>query len=130
MAHADPTPLMPHATAAWLVDNTGLTFAQIAEYCGIHVLEVQAIADETAGTRYTGRDRDAAGEDREPDVVIEEITGAGEEVTGPEAQAFLARRRYLRETSDAELLDKRLSVTPSAALYSSLKALLGPGCLL
>ncbi|ATD70473.1 methyltransferase [Gordonia amicalis] len=53
-----------------------------------------------------------AGEDREPDVVIEEITGAGEEVTGPEAQAFLARRRYLRETSDAELLDKRLSVAP------------------
>ena len=56
MAHADPTPLMPHATAAWLVDNTGLTFAQIAEYCGIHVLEVQAIADETAATKYTGRD--------------------------------------------------------------------------
>ena len=56
MAHADPTPLMPHATAAWLVDNTGLTFAQIAEYCGIHVLEVQVIADETAATKYTGRD--------------------------------------------------------------------------
>ena len=53
---AQPTPLMPHATAAWLVDNTGLTFAQIAEYCGIHILEVQAIADETAATKYTGRD--------------------------------------------------------------------------
>ena len=47
MANADATPLMPHATAAWLVDNTGLTFVQIAEYCGIHILEVQAIADET-----------------------------------------------------------------------------------
>ena len=35
MATADATPLMPHATAAWLVDNTGLTFVQIAEYCGI-----------------------------------------------------------------------------------------------
>ena len=56
MATADATPLMPHATAAWLVDNTGLTFAQIAEYCGIHILEVQAIADETAATKYTGRD--------------------------------------------------------------------------
>ncbi|SDU50838.1 hypothetical protein SAMN04488548_1341684 [Gordonia westfalica] len=44
--------------------------------------------------------------------MIEEITGAGEEITGPEAQAFLTRRRYLRETSDAELLDKRLSVAP------------------
>ena len=56
MANANPTPLMPHATASWLVDNTGLTFVQIAEFCGLHILEVQAIADETAGTRYTGRD--------------------------------------------------------------------------
>src|SRR3546814_9962209 len=56
MANANPTPLMPHATAAWLVDNTGLTFVKIAEYCGIHILEVQAIADETAATKYTGRD--------------------------------------------------------------------------
>ncbi|MBD0864034.1 methyltransferase [Gordonia sp. zg691] len=53
-----------------------------------------------------------AGEQREADVVIEEITGAGEEVTGYEAQAFLARRRYLRETSDPELLDRRLSIAP------------------
>jgi hypothetical protein len=56
MAQTAATPLMPHATAAWLVDNTGLTFAQIAEFCGLHILEVQAIADETAGTKYTGRD--------------------------------------------------------------------------
>jgi hypothetical protein len=40
------TPLMPHATAAWLVDNTGLSFSQIAEFCGIHILEVQAMADD------------------------------------------------------------------------------------
>lgn len=56
MANANPTPLMPHATAAWLVDETGLTFAQIADFCGIHILEVQAIADETAASKYTGRD--------------------------------------------------------------------------
>ncbi len=49
-------PLMPHATASWLVDNTALSFVQIAEFCGLHILEVQAIADETAGTKYTGRD--------------------------------------------------------------------------
>lgn len=49
-------PLMAHATAAWLVDNTGLTFIQIAEFCGLHILEVQAIADDTAGTKLTGRD--------------------------------------------------------------------------
>jgi len=49
-------PLMPHATASWLVDNTALGFEQIAEFCGLHILEVQAIADDTAGTKYTGRD--------------------------------------------------------------------------
>ena len=49
-------PLMPHATASWLVDNTSLSFQQIAEFCGLHILEVQAIADDTAGTKLTGRD--------------------------------------------------------------------------
>ena len=50
-----PTPLMPHATASWLVDSTGLTFDQIAEFCGLHILEVQAMADDLAGAKYTGR---------------------------------------------------------------------------
>src|SRR3569833_3135736 len=49
-------PLMPHATASWLVDNTSLSFQQIAEFCGLHILEVQAIADDTAGTKQTGRE--------------------------------------------------------------------------
>ncbi|WP_448660259.1 DUF1013 domain-containing protein [Sphingomonas sp. CJ99] len=49
-------PLMPHATAAWLVDNTALSFQQIADFCGLHILEVQAIADDTAATKLTGRD--------------------------------------------------------------------------
>lgn len=39
------TPLMPKATAVWLIDNTGLTFDQIAEFCGLHTLEVKGIAD-------------------------------------------------------------------------------------
>ncbi len=55
-------PLMPHATAAWLVDNSSLTFEQIAEFCGLHILEVQAIADDTAATKLTGRDPVRAGE--------------------------------------------------------------------
>lgn len=49
-------PLMPHATASWLVDNTALSFEQIADFCGLHILEVQAIADDTATTKLTGRD--------------------------------------------------------------------------
>ena len=55
-------PLMPHATAAWLVDNTSLSFSQIAEFCGLHILEVQAIADDTAATKLTGRDPIRSGE--------------------------------------------------------------------
>ena len=38
-------PLMPMATAVWLVENTTLTFKQIAEFCRLHVVEVQGIAD-------------------------------------------------------------------------------------
>ncbi len=38
-------PLMPKATAAWLLDNTTLTFEQIAEFCHLHPLEVQSLAD-------------------------------------------------------------------------------------
>ena len=57
-----PTPLMPHATATWLIDNTGLSFEQISDFCGLHILEVQAMADDLAGSKYTGRDPLHAGE--------------------------------------------------------------------
>ena len=39
------TPFMPKATAVWLVENTTLTFKQIAEFCNLHELEVKGIAD-------------------------------------------------------------------------------------
>ena len=55
-------PLMPHATAAWRVENSSLSFSQIAEFCGLHILEVQAIADDTAATKLTGRDPIRSGE--------------------------------------------------------------------
>ncbi|HJK87606.1 MAG TPA: DUF1013 domain-containing protein [Candidatus Megaira endosymbiont of Hartmannula sinica] len=38
-------PLMPKATAVWLIDNSSLSFRQIAEFCGMHILEVKSIAD-------------------------------------------------------------------------------------
>ncbi|WP_181950875.1 DUF1013 domain-containing protein [Aurantiacibacter spongiae] len=53
---------MPHATASWLVDNTALSFTQIADFCGLHILEVQAMADDLAGAKYTGRDPVHSGE--------------------------------------------------------------------
>lgn len=49
-------PLMPKATTVWLVENTTLTFDQIAEFCGLHALEVQAIADDEAAIGIIGFD--------------------------------------------------------------------------
>jgi hypothetical protein len=58
MAH----PLMPMATAVWLVENSALTFEQISAYCGLHHLEVQAIADDEVATGMQGLDPIAGGE--------------------------------------------------------------------
>ena len=66
------------------------------------------------------------GEARTPDRVLEEITGAGEEVTGYEAQAFLARRAYLRETSDADLLAALRRAVPASKGNTRRLASLGP----
>ena len=49
-------PLMPKATAIWLVENTGLTFEQIANFCGLHELEVQGIADGDVAVGMRGYD--------------------------------------------------------------------------
>lgn len=48
-------PLMPKATAMWLIDNTALTFTQISEFCGLHEIEVQALADAEVGRGITAR---------------------------------------------------------------------------
>lgn len=49
-------PLMPKATAVWLVENTALSFEQIAEFCGMHMLEIQAIADGDVAFNIMGLD--------------------------------------------------------------------------
>ena len=55
-------PLMPKATAVWLVDNTALTFRQIADYCQLHELEVKGIADGDVAQGIKGLDPVAAGQ--------------------------------------------------------------------
>ena len=55
-------PLMPKATAVWLIDNTGLTFRQIADFCKLHELEVKGIADGDVAMGIKGLDPIAAGE--------------------------------------------------------------------
>jgi uncharacterized protein len=55
-------PLMPKATAVWLVDNTTLTFDQIADFCSLHVLEVKGIADGDVAQGIKGLDPIANGQ--------------------------------------------------------------------
>lgn len=55
-------PLMPKATAIWLVENTALTFDQISEFCHLHILEIQAIADGESGGSMIGLDPITAGQ--------------------------------------------------------------------
>jgi len=61
-AQEAPTLLMPKASAIWLIDNTTLTFEQVAEFTGLHKVEVQALADEDVGYGIVGRDPVTSGE--------------------------------------------------------------------
>ncbi len=55
-------PLMPKATAVWLVENTALSFEQIAAFCGLHLLEIRAIADGEVAAGMVGMDPVASGQ--------------------------------------------------------------------
>lgn len=56
------TPLMPKATAVWLFENSTLTFEQIAEFCGMHPLEVKGIADGEVAVGIVGIDPATTGQ--------------------------------------------------------------------
>jgi hypothetical protein len=76
-------PLMPKATAMWLVENTSLTFEQIASFCGLHPLEVQGIADGEVGAGIRGLDPVSGGQ-----LTREEIARCQQD---PKARLQLAR---------------------------------------
>ena len=54
--------LMPKATAVWLIENTALTFGQVADFCSLHPLEVQSIADGEVAVGMAGFDPIANGQ--------------------------------------------------------------------
>ena len=74
-------PLMPKATAVWLVENTALTFDQIADFCKLHPLEVRSIADGDAAQGIKGLDPIQSGQ-----LTREEIADAE---AHPEAEAVI-----------------------------------------
>jgi hypothetical protein len=61
-------PLMPKATAVWLIDNTSLSFEQIADFCGMHPLEIKGIADEDVAKGIKGIDPIATGQISRDDI--------------------------------------------------------------
>jgi hypothetical protein len=69
----DRTPLMPKATAVWLVDNSSLTFEQIAEFCGLHVLEVKGIADGDVAHGIKGMDPISSGQLSREEIAAAEL---------------------------------------------------------
>jgi hypothetical protein len=113
---------------AWVVQRE---MADPAEYVALWLKDAGETGGSAAGTASDWLDYFAAekvtgigmglitlrhnGSD-DPDVVLDEITGVGEEVTGAEAAAFLARRAWLRGASDVDLLGARLSLAPSVIL--------------
>jgi hypothetical protein len=83
----DRTPLMPKATAVWLVDNTSLTFEQIAEFCGLHVLEVKGIADGDVAHGIKGMDPISSGQlSREEIAAAEEDTSHRLKLSEPKVE--------------------------------------------
>lgn len=100
-------PLMPKATAIWLLDNTTLTFEQIADYCHLHSLEVQAIADGEIAVGMAAIDPVARG-----DLTMEEIERCSKDpklrlvASVPKEQAEIKRLKAGRYVPVSKRADK------------------------
>jgi uncharacterized protein len=89
---ASAAPLMPKATAVWLLDNTALTFDQVADFCKLHPLEVKAIADGDAAQGIKGLDPIQTGQLSREQITAAEgnpeirLTLADQKVTVPQPE--------------------------------------------
>lgn len=93
--------LMPKATAVWLIDNTTLTFEQIAEFCELHPLEVKGIADGEVAENMRGADPVASGE-----LTREEIEN------GEQDKTYVLQMPPLKHSSVPEPKKKGARFTP------------------
>ena len=81
-------PLMARATAVWLVDNTTLNFKQIGDFCGLHELEVQGIADGIRGSGVI-----------ESETCVETSLRRSSSVITPPSRAFFSLAFWIAESS-------------------------------
>ena len=99
-------PLMPKATAIWLVDNTSLSFRQIGDFCGMHELEIKGIADGEVGVGIKGLnpitsgqltkdeiDRCAGNEDESLKIIENEISEKTEQSKKKKKYTPLSKRQ-------------------------------------
>ncbi len=106
-------PLMPKATAVWLVDNTALSFDQIAQFCSLHPLEVKAIADGEAAQSIKGLDPVLTGQlTREEISRAEADPDARLRIAEPKVRAPVAKRKGPRYTPVSRRQDR-----PNAILW-------------
>ncbi len=100
-------PLMPKATAIWLVEQTTLTFKQIADFCGLHELEVQAIADGEVAPGMQGTDPVGSGQLSRAEIErCEKDESARLEMAKSDIPMRRARARGARYTPVAKRLEK------------------------
>ncbi|MCX8501568.1 MAG: DUF1013 domain-containing protein [Alphaproteobacteria bacterium] len=99
-------PLMPKATAVWLVENTSLSFDQIAKFCGLHILEIQAIADGEVGTGLHGLDPIANGQLSLVEIERCQADKAAELKIQESAVGTLPRKKMTRYTPISRRQDK------------------------
>lgn len=107
------TLLMPKATAVWLVDNTALSFEQIAQFCGLHPLEVKAIADGEAAQGIKGLDPVITGQLSREEIARAEKDGTQKlKLSEPKVRVPESKRRTPRYTPLSKRQDR-----PNAILW-------------
>ena len=89
--------LMPKATAVWLVENTALTFEQIASFCNLHPLEVQGIADGEVATGIVGQDPTATKQ-----LTFEEIRRCENDPNASLQISFAAKQRIAAQKKQSK----------------------------
>ena len=100
-------PIMPKATAVWLVDNTALTFQQIADFCGMHPLEIKGIADGEVATGIIGVDPTANGQLSKELLTEAEENDKRKLVLAKDAQKYMKKKvKGARYTPVARRADK------------------------
>lgn len=101
-------PLMPKATAVWLVDNTALSFDQIAQFCGMHPLEIQSIADGEVAQSIIGVDPTANGQLTKEEIARCEKNSSARLTMDKDAQKYLDKqpKKGARYTPVARRQDK------------------------